>query len=348
LSPTGRRIAPQNLQNCAQFGWPTVTVVDPRSIPYETGRQQVADGCHAWLQPSGGWGWSNAGLVVGDGVSLLVDTLFDLRLTQAMLDGLAPLTEAAPIATLVNTHANGDHCYGNELVGRAEIVASAATAEEIDDVPPAMMCALMADDGPVGDLFRRFFGEFDFAGITVTAPTRTFSDRLGLDVGGTAVELIEVGPAHTRGDTIVVVPDAGVVFTGDICFIEGTPIAWAGPLSGWVDACDLIIDAAPAVVVPGHGPVTDTDGVRRVREYLAWVDGEARARHDQGMTAEEAARDIASELATSPFSAWGEEGRMAVNVETAFRHLDPGHEPADVITLFSRMADLEGWAPSPS
>lgn len=318
--------------------------MDPRSIPFETGRHQVADGCHAWLQPDGGWGWSNAGLVVGDGASLLVDTLFDLRLTQAMLDGLAPLTAAAPIATLVNTHANGDHCYGNELVTGAEIVASDACAREFSEVPPASMAALKGAPGPVGALFSHFFGAFDFDGITPTPPTRTFSDRLGLDVAGTRVDLIEVGPAHTAGDTIVHVPDAGVVFTGDICFIEGTPIVWAGPLDRWIAACDLIVDLDPVAVVPGHGPVTDTAGVVRVRDYLAWVDGEARDRFARGMTATEAARDLAGALASSPFAAWGEEGRIAVNVETAFRHLDPGHQPAGVVDLFRRMAEIEGWA----
>jgi len=319
--------------------------VDVHQIPFETGRHQVADGCHAWLQPDGGWGWSNAGLVVGDGASLLVDTLFDLRLTQAMLDGMAPLTAAAPIATLVNTHANGDHCYGNELVASAEIVASEAAAREMAEVPPASMAALKAAPGPVGDLFERFFGPFDFEGITLTPPTRTFTDRLGLDVAGTRVDLVEVGPAHTDGDVIVHVPDAGVVFTGDICFIKGTPIVWTGPLERWMAACDLIVDLDPVAVVPGHGPVTDPGGVVRVRDYLAWVDGEARARHDRGMTAEEAARDMARSLVETPFGRWGEEGRIAVNVEAAFRHLDPGHEPTGIVDLFRRMAEIEGWDP---
>lgn len=323
--------------------------MDVHAIPFATGRHQVGDGCHAWLQPDGGWGWSNAGLVVGEGASLLVDTLFDLRLTQAMLDGLEPLTASAPIATLVNTHANGDHCYGNELVAGAEIVASDAAAREMAAVPPEMMAALKAADGPTGALFARFFGPFAFEGITLTPPTRTFTDRLGLDVAGTRVDLVEVGPAHTEGDVVVHVPDAGVVFTGDICFIEGTPIVWAGPLDRWIAACDLIVDLDPAAVVPGHGPVTDTAGVVRVRDYLAWVDGEARDRHDRGMTAAEAARDLAGALADSPFSSWGEEGRIAVNVETAFRHLDPGHEAANVVELFQRMAEIEGWeAPDPA
>src|SRR6187401_240374 len=109
---------------------------------YEPGLHDVADGCHAYLQPDGGWGWSNAGLVAGDGASLLVDTLFDLKLTADMLDAMRVVTDTSPIATLVNTHANGDHCYGNQLVDQAEIIASSATAHEMAEVPPAMMAAL--------------------------------------------------------------------------------------------------------------------------------------------------------------------------------------------------------------
>ena len=57
---------------------------------YERGLHELGDGCLAYLQPDGSWGWSNAGLVVGDGASLLVDTLFDLPLTRRMLDAMTP------------------------------------------------------------------------------------------------------------------------------------------------------------------------------------------------------------------------------------------------------------------
>ena len=56
--------------------------------PYTTGLHEVADGVFAWLQPDGGWGWSNAGLLATDDSALLVDTLFDLKLTRAMLDAM--------------------------------------------------------------------------------------------------------------------------------------------------------------------------------------------------------------------------------------------------------------------
>jgi glyoxylase-like metal-dependent hydrolase (beta-lactamase superfamily II) len=280
--------------------------------------------------------------VVGDGQSLLVDTLFDLPLTAAMLEALAPMTTGAPISTLVNTHANGDHCYGNELLaGRAEIVASEACAEEMAEVPPALMAGMTKAPGELGELFRHFFGAFTFDGITLTPPTRTFRDRLELDVAGTAVELIEVGPAHTRGDVLVHVPAHRTVFTGDILFIGGTPIVWAGPISRWIDACDVILGLGVETVVPGHGPVTDTTGVCAVRDYLAFVQTEAEARHAAGMTAADAARDIA----LGAFAGWGEYGRIAVNVEAAYRELDPNHPSAGVVELFQRMAEIEGWTP---
>ena len=313
---------------------------------YTNGLQQLDGGCFAYLQPYGGWGWSNAGLIVGDGQSLLVDTLFDLELTAAMLDAMGSATAAAPVDTVVNTHANGDHCYGNAEVTRrrpdVSIVASAATAHEMADVPPSMLAALNRAPGEVGELFRSFFGEFQFDGIELVAPTRTFDGRLDLDVGGRRVELFEVGPAHTAGDTIVHVPDARTVYAGDILFIGGTPIVWAGPLSNWIAACDLMLGLEPETVVPGHGPLTDIAGIVAVRDYLSFVDEAATARHATGMDAFDAARDIGRELGLDErFGEWGEFGRIAVNVETVYRTLDPGHVTPDVVEQFRRMAELE-------
>lgn len=306
-------------------------------IPYERGLHELGDRCYAYLQPDGGWGWSNAGLVVGDGASLLVDTLFDLRLTAAMLDAMAPVRAAAPITTVVNTHANGDHCYGNQLVAGAAIVASTATAHEMGEVSPAMLAGLNAAPGAIGDMFRGFFGAFDFSGIELTRPTRTFDGQLDLDVGGRTITLIEVGPAHTRGDTLVHVPDARTVYTGDILFIGGTPVVWAGPLANWIAACDRMLAMDIVTVVPGHGPVTDRHGVAAVRDYLVHVDREATARFRAGMDAWQAARDIA----LGEFAALGERGRIAVNVEAVYRALDPAHRSPSIVELFQRMAALE-------
>jgi cyclase len=316
------------------------------TVDYTLGLHEIGDDCLAYLQPDGGWGWSNAGLVVGDGRSLLVDTLFDLELTATMLDSMAARTTSSPVETVVNTHANGDHCYGNaEVTARWDgvaIVASSACAREMSDVPPSMLAALNQAPGEVGDLFRTFFGDFHFEGIELEPPTRTFDGRLELDVGGRTVELIEVGPAHTAGDVLVHVPDAKTVFTGDILFIGGTPIVWAGPLSNWVAACDLMLSMDLDVVVPGHGPLTDRAGIIAVRDYLAFVDAEASGRCQAGIDAFDAAREIGRLVgADERFGEWGEFGRIVVNVETVYRTLDPSHETPDVVEQFRRMAQME-------
>ena len=253
--------------------------------------------------------------------SLLVDTLFDLRLTAEMLEAMAPHTAGAPIGTLVNTHANGDHCYGNELVEGAEIIASSAAAEEMREVPPASCGALTNAEGEVGELFRRFFGEFDFDGITLTLPTRTFDGRLDLEVGGRAVELIEVGPAHTRGDVLV------HVARGPHRLHRRHPVHRRHADRVGRAAVQLGRGLRPH---PGHGrgdggararPGHRQVGRRRGAGLPRLRGGGGHARHDAGMDAWEAARDIA----LGEFGDWGERGRIAVNVATVYRTIDPAH-----------------------
>ena len=132
------------------------------------------------------------------------------------------------------------------------------------------------------------------------------------------------------------------MFTGDILFIGGTPIVWAGPLANWVAACDLMLGMDLDVIVPGHGPLTDKAGVAAVRDYLSFVDAEATARQAAGLDAFEAAKEISSLLgAGHDFDTWGEAGRIAVNVETVYRTLDPSHHSPDVVEQFRRMAALD-------
>lgn len=312
---------------------------------YSRGLHEVGDGAWAWLQPDGGWGWSNAGLVVDGDQALLVDTLYDVPLTAAMLESMrAAVPAASDIATLVNTHSNGDHCNGNELLAGADIVASAASAEGMAEEGPQMMAGwleLAPTMGEVGAFVQRCFGAFDFAGVTKTLPTRTFSGRLDLTVGDTAVHLVEVGPAHTAGDVLVHVPDRRTVFTGDILFIGGHPIVWVGPISNWIAACDLMESWGVETVVPGHGPVTDLRGVRAVRDYLEWIQAESARRYADGMDALEAATDIARrELGTSRFASWGDAERVVINVDTCYREFSGATEATPAVELFGRMATL--------
>lgn len=308
------------------------------SATYQPGLQDLGGGTYAYLQPDGSWGLANAGLVADGGESLLVDTLFDLARTREMLAAMRAAEPAAErIGTLVNTHHNGDHCYGNELVGGAEIIASEAAALAMRHEPPALLQGFLdnaASLGPLGDYVLHCFGQFDFRGITQTLPTKTFSGRIDCTVGDKAVALIEVGPAHTGGDILVHVPSASTVFTGDIVFVEVHPIVWAGPVSKWIAACQEILDLGADTVVPGHGPITDASGVRAVMVYLEFVEAEARKRHAAGLSLFDAAMDIA----LGDYSSWGDAERIVVNVAAVYREITGERGPANVPEMFGLMA----------
>ena len=313
------------------------TLTFPKSS-YGAGVRDLGHGCFAYLQPDGGWGLSNAGLVTDSGEALLVDTLFDLPHTRQMLEDFARATRAQ-IRTVFNTHHNGDHWYGNELVTGAEIVASEKAAAAMAHESPAVLASMMKaapNLGLTGEYFVHCFGRYEFSGITPKMPDVTFHGRLTRRVGNKSVELIEVGPAHTGGDALAYVAADKTIFTGDILFINGHPIVWAGPVANWIAACDLILGLDVETVVPGHGPVTDKHGVKRVRDYLSYIAREARTRYDSGLGAFEAARSVALD----DFASWGDSERIAVNTATLYREFGAKDAPSDPATLFGWMAQL--------
>jgi cyclase len=312
--------------------------------PYRKTLHELGGGNFAYVQHDGSWGWSNSGLVVDGDQALLVDTLFDLRLTREMLDAYARVT-SAPIGVVVNSHANGDHTYGNQLVPNAKIVASRRCAEEMLDTPPEAMARMLRAAprlGRTGAFFQRIFGPFHFDEVTLTLPTRTFDGELRLRVGRKEVRLIEVGPAHTRGDTIVWLPGERIVYTADILFVGAHPIMWAGPAGNWIKALDLILGLDVQTIVPGHGPLTDKAHVREIKGYFEYLDREARARYDAGIRVMEAARDISF----ADYTTWGEAERVAVNVAVLYREYAGDASPLERSEAMAMMAELDAERPA--
>jgi 2-keto-4-pentenoate hydratase/2-oxohepta-3-ene-1,7-dioic acid hydratase in catechol pathway/glyoxylase-like metal-dependent hydrolase (beta-lactamase superfamily II) len=311
----------------------------PARVPYTRGLHQVAEKVWAWTLPDGGYGWSNAGLVCGDGASLLVDTLFDLPLTREMLAAMKPITDGAPISDALITHSNGDHTHGNQLLDAAvRIIAATGTAEEIAHgmAPEMLAMTQTANLGPVASPYARDrFGHFDFSGITLRNADLTFDRDLTIDVGGRQVKLLNLGPAHTAADSVVHVPDAGVLFGGDLLFIGCTPIVWAGPIDNWVAACDTMIGLDAPIVVPGHGPVTDPDGIRSIRGYFVHLTEQVDAAYNKGLSWSEAADTID----LGEYATWLDAERVVVNVYQRYRELDPDTPQLEVMALLVMQAE---------
>ena len=294
----------------------------------------VADGVHAVLTPGLRLGESNSGLI-GSGGGLVVDTFWDLPSTQAMLDLYASVHPDAP-RRLVNTHHNGDHCFGNQLLADAEIIAHRGCAERFGtDAPPELLAALAAseDIAPELEPFAEALRSFDFSGIELTPPTTVIDDDTTIDLGDRSVELLYVGPAHTEGDVAVWLEEDGVLFTGDVLFHECAPIGWEGSYAAWIDALERLAALEPDVVVPGHGPLTDASGLLALRDYLIHVRTAARAHFDAG----DDVYTAASQIDLAPFRGWAEHERIVFQVDRAYREFrgEPWDAPFDAMALLT-------------
>jgi glyoxylase-like metal-dependent hydrolase (beta-lactamase superfamily II) len=335
------------------------------------GLQEVAPGTYAWLQPNGGWGESNAGLVVGADAAALIDTLWDIRLTARMLAAMRERI-SAPIETVINTHSDGDHVWGNQLLAGAEFVATRAAAHVIREESPDQIARFKALAGllrrvaalplpvlgrikvpllpsvPTASLGRyvgAMLAPYDFTGISVTPPGREFGGELTLTVGGRELQLIEVGPAHTAGDMIVNVPDARVCFAADVLFVGVAPVMWAGPTANWMAALERILALAPEVVVPGHGPVGGRAEVELLRDHLEWLEDAARPLLAAGRSVPETARELlgSREYRDAPWAHWDAPERMVITLATIERHRRGAASTVGArerVTLFGQVAAL--------
>ena len=313
----------------------TLQGAEPR---FEHGLREVAPGCFAWLQPNGAWGEANAGLVVGEGASLLVDTLWDQLLAREMLAAMEPHTSSAPIELVVNTHSDGDHWWGNaEAPASAQILTSQASLDTMrEEAPPSALDRMRkltsltrhvpgvvpGGIGPMGAYVNAMLAPFDFGEVTTRLPDRDFSGRAAERVGGREVELIEVGPAHTPGDLLVFVPDARMVFAADILFLQSTPVLWLGPLENWLAALDLLLGLEADVYVPGHGPVGGRAEIELLRDYWWWLDTGVRDAFERGLSAPEAARELIADSGFAAYSGWECPERMMISVTTLHRSLE--------------------------
>jgi cyclase len=127
-----------------------------------------------------------------------------------------------------------------------------------------------------------------------------------------------------------------VLFTGDILFNGAHPIAWAGPVSNWIAACDRILAMDVDVIVPGHGPLAQKDAVRELKAYFEYLYEQARERHSDGMSALEAARSIALDR----WADWGERERLVVNIASIYSELAGAGEPPNPLEAFQQMAEF--------
>jgi glyoxylase-like metal-dependent hydrolase (beta-lactamase superfamily II) len=216
----------------------------------------------------------NVGLIVGDGHCLVLDTRMSHREAADLIAAVRRITTSP--WTVVNSHAHFDHYFGNALFQPAEIWGHIRCAELIERdglEQRAKVAAFVPEE-------RRA----EVEEVEIVAPDHTFTTAATLDIGGRAVHLRYFGLGHSSGDIVTHVPDAGVVFTGDLVE-EGAPPAFGDsyPLDWPVTTARMLEETREQVYVPGHGAVVDREFVVGQQAELAAVAELARKAHVEGL-----------------------------------------------------------------
>jgi len=291
---------------------------------WEPGVKQLTPKVYAYIQAKATWYWSNAGFIVGKDYVVVVDSLATVGLTQKFRDEIRKVTDK-PIRYLINTHHHGDHIYGNHVFAGATIISHDYCRREAIEQG-------IRDPG----LMNTIFPDFDFRGIAITPADITFDKQLTLHMDGREVQLLHFGPGHTAGDIIVYLPEEGIIFASDFIFLYSTPLGMEGSFAGWLRNLDAMANLGAQTYIPGHGPVCGAEGLNLCRDYLVFVQSEAKKRFDKGMTVDEAAKDID----LGQFKQWPNHERILANLERLwreFRSEDPTTSKLDIAELFLRM-----------
>lgn len=208
-------------------------------------------------------GSANAGIVIGDDRTLVLDTRvtpsFGAELASAVLEATGLRVEELVV---VNSHFHGDHVFGNGAFRGATIVATAATLE-----------AERSEWARQVDIFLglRPHQADDIRAAAPVLPTVGLTGPARIALGGVGVELEPIGPAHTEGDLVASVPEEGVTFVADLVFNGHWPSMWNADLLGWLCALARVRDRALPTVVPGHGPVGDRSMLDRMAACLRFL-----------------------------------------------------------------------------
>ena len=232
----------------------------------------------------------NAGIVVGERAVLVIDTALGPRNGQRILDEARRLGGERKML-LTTTHFHPEHAFGSQVFEDATYICNAGQTEEMAAKGPEYI-EMFSGFGPgLAELL---------AEVTLVTPDVSFSgSRADIDLGGVMAELHVIGPAHTRGDQVVFLPESGVLFAGDLVEDRFLPIFPDPDANGllWLAALDRLEALRPRVVVGGHGQVGDVGLIDALRSYLVAVRdrvGELRA---QGLALEQIEEQLEPELA---------------------------------------------------
>ncbi|WP_243789526.1 MBL fold metallo-hydrolase [Saccharopolyspora gloriosae] len=244
-----------------------------------------------WLEVADGvWARRHAeldlttGLVLGADRALVIDTRGDHRQGAELAAAVRARTSLP--CEVVLTHGHFDHCFGTAAFRPAPVRAHRGCTAYLHEHAERQRTEWSAHYRAQGDPDTAAA----LADTDLTLPDHPVTDSAEVDLGGRAVQLLHFGPAHTDHDLVVSVPDAAVVFAGDLVEQGAPPDFEDADPRNWPTALRELLALRPEIVVPGHGEPVDADFVRGQREELLHL-AALCAQHARGeLTTDEALR----------------------------------------------------------
>jgi quinoprotein relay system zinc metallohydrolase 2 len=208
----------------------------------------VADGDYAHLgqvalaNSANGGDIANLGVIIGREAVAIVDTGGSVKVGQALLSAIQVITDK-PVRYVINTHEHPDHIFGN-----------AAFSDSVTFVGHHNLPAEMLKRGDFYlHSFRDVLGPEAIEQVRIVAPTLLVTDQMTLDLGDRRLRLTAWNPAaHTDCDLTVLDETTGVLFSGDLVFLQHVPVL-DGSLPGWLSVLSRLAELPARIVVPGHG-----------------------------------------------------------------------------------------------
>ncbi len=258
--------------------------------------QELAPGLYGYLSDFD----PNCGFVVGDEYVVAIDTRPTPRMARGFLADIATVTDK-PVKFIVLTHYHAVRVMGASAFPDLQaIYASRGTDDWIRDRGQADF------DSEVGRFPRLFQGVEEVPGLTI--PTVVFERDLTLRVGGRELRLINLGRGHSMGDTVCWVPDAGVLFAGDV--VENRCGVYAGDayVQDWTRTLAAVKALQPRVMVPGRGAFLATseacaEAIDLTRDFLETLLASVRTSIAEGEDLR-ACFQRAEQAMTPKFGAW--------------------------------------------
>ncbi len=209
------------------------------------------------------------GLVLGDGEALVVDTRSSPVHGRELAGDLARVTKA-PVRIVVDTHWHWDHVFGNSEFPLADIWGHRRCRAHLLEHGEEERLETIESMPDLAD---------DLRAMTIVPPDHVFDDLVTIEVGGRSIELRHLGRGHTDADIVAIVPDAGVLFAGDLLEADATPYFGDGYPLDWPGTVERLLDLVTGPVLPGHGSLGDRAFVESQLADFRTVAATARALH---------------------------------------------------------------------